>query len=201
MKSTLLTTLAVLALSAVPTVATAQVEQPSQITFQGTALISKDSSTSSTSHGASQSGGFLVGYSYQFSRWAGVEGNYGFSRNTQNYAGGFGSSSIRSDIHQATGAFVFHAPLRASNVRPYALGGGGALVFDPTGTASSGFARQTKGTFVYGGGLDVDVARNIGVRAEYRGLLFKTPDFSDPNLNLDKFSHIAQPSVGFFVRF
>ena len=198
MKKIVLTAIAALALST-PTFA--QEEQPSQITIQGTALITKDTNSPAVSHSATQSGGFLAGYSYQFTKWAGVEGNYGFTRNTQNYTGSAALSSIRADIHEVTGAFVLHIPLRFANVRPYGLGGGGALVFDPTESGSGSAVRETRGTFVYGGGLDVDLARNFGVRAEYRGLVYKTPDFSLSNLNVDKFSHVAQPSVGFFFRF
>jgi opacity protein-like surface antigen len=183
------------------TAAIAQVEQPSQVNFQGTALITKDSTTPSGSHRATESGGLLVGYSYQFNKWAGVEGNYGYSRNTQNYLGSFGQSSIRSDIHQVTGSFVFHIPARIRNVRPYALAGGGALVFDPVNNLQASVDRQTKGAFVYGGGFNFDVTRNFGVRTEYRGLVFKAPDFNVNGLNLDKVTHLAQPSVGFFVRF
>src|SRR5436190_21901818 len=113
------------------TTAMAQVEQPSQINIQGTALITKDSTTDSATHRATQSGGLLVGYSYQFNRWAGVEGNYGYSRNTQNYSGSIGQSSIRADIHEATGSFVAHIPVSIAHVRPYALAGAGALIFDP----------------------------------------------------------------------
>jgi len=69
------------------TAAMAQVEQPSQITVQGTALIAKDSTADSNelSRQETKSGGLLVGYSYQFNEWAGVEGNYGYTRNIQNY--------------------------------------------------------------------------------------------------------------------
>jgi opacity protein-like surface antigen len=82
------------------------------------------------------------------------------------------------------------------------LAGGGALVFDPVNNLqSSGIDRQTKGAFVYGGGLNFDVTRNFGIRTEYRGLVFKAPDFTVNALNLDKVTHLAQPSVGFFVRF
>jgi opacity protein-like surface antigen len=183
------------------TAAMAQVEQPSQVNFQGTALITKDSTTPSGSHRATESGGLLVGYSYQFNKWAGVEGNYGYTRNTQNYLGSFGQSSIRANTHEVTGSFVFHIPARIRNVRPYALAGGGALVFDPVNNQQANIDRQTKGTFVYGGGANFDVTRNFGIRAEYRGLVFKTPDFTVNALNLDKVTHLAQPSVGFFVRF
>ncbi len=180
----------------------AQAEQPSQVTFQGTALITRDSTSDSTTHGATRSGGLLVGYSYQFNNWAGAEGNYGYSRNTQNYFGSFGASSIRADIHELTGSFVLHIPVRVRNVRPYALAGGGALVFDPAGDPQPGGAgRQTKGAFVYGGGFNFDVTHNFGIRTEYRGLVYKTPDFTFNRLNLDRITHLAQPSAGFFFRF
>ena len=97
-----------------------------------------------------------------------------------------------------------HVPVNARGVRPYALAGAGALVFNPTDdarTINAGIDRQAKATFVYGGGVNFDVAHNFGVRAEYRGLVYKAPDFKLENLNLDKVTHLAQPSVGFFFRF
>jgi opacity protein-like surface antigen len=201
MKRTLLAAAAFLVFS---TAAFAQVEQPSQISIQGTALITKDTTSDSTStlNRATKSGGFLLGYQYQFNHWAGVEGNYGYTRNTQNYFGSFGQSAVEANTHELTGSFVFHIPLKAANVRPYALAGGGALIFDPTDKfLVGGVDRQTKGTFVYGGGFDVDVARNFGIRTEYRGLVYKTPDFKLNTLTLDKVTHLAQPSIGFYFRF
>jgi opacity protein-like surface antigen len=194
----------VVALLVFSTSAMAQVENPSQITVQGTALITKDSTSDSgsVSRQSSKSGGFLIGYSYQFNSWAGAEGNYGYTRNTQNYLGSIGQSSIQADMHELTGSFVAHIPVHVAGIRPYALAGAGALIFDPTDKfAVAGMGRQTKATFVYGGGIDFDVTRNFGVRAEYRGLVYKVPDFTLNNLNLDKVTHLAQPSVGFFFRF
>jgi outer membrane immunogenic protein len=199
MKKTIVASVTGLVLFA--TAAMAQVEQPSQITFQGTGLITKDSTNGSKSQEATRSGGFLVGYSYQFNNWAGVEGNYGWTRNTQNYFGSSGQSSVRSDIHEVTGSFVFHIPVRVANVRPYALAGGGALIFDPVNNFAGGIDLQTKGAFVYGGGVNFDVTRNFGVRAEYRGLVYKTPDFTSSALTLDKVTHLAQPSVRVYFRF
>src|SRR5438128_8190627 len=183
------------------TTAMAQVEQPSQINIQGTALITKDSTTDSATHGATQSGGLLVGYLYRFNRWAGVEGNYGYTRNTQNYIG-LTRSSLEADFHEITGAFVAHFPLNVSKVRPYALAGTGALVFEPTDKfVVTGAGRQTKAAFLYGGGVDFDIAHNFGVRAEYRGLVYKVPDFTLDSLSLDKVTHLTQPSVRFNFRF
>ena len=184
------------------TTALAQVEQPSQVSIQGTGLFTKSSNDQTPSHEATKSGGFLVGYSYQFSRLFGAEANYGWTRNTQNYVTLGGTPSLQADFHEITGALVAHIPTNARHVRPYVLGGGGAVVFDPTDRfIVSGAERQTRGAFVYGGGANFDVAKNFGVRAEYRGLVYKVPDFKLNTLNLDKFTHLAQPSVGFYFRF
>jgi len=184
--------------------AMAQEEQHSQISIQGTALVTKDTNSGPLSQRTTKSGGFLVGYAYQFNRWAAVEGNYGYTQNTSYTAGSIGQSSIRSDFHEITGAFVAHIPVNFHGLRPYALGGAGALVFNPTSDAkrnNPGIDRQTKAAFVYGGGVNFDVTRLIGVRAAYRGFVYKAPDFTLDTLNLDKVTHLAQPSVGIYFRF
>ncbi len=201
LKKTLGSIAVIAAIAVSTTAAFAQVEQPSQVTIQGTGLFTKSSNDQIPSNKATDSGGFLVGYSYQFSRWLGAEGNYGYSRNNQNFVTLSGPAGLQTNFHEVTGALVAHIP-STRGVRPYVLGGGGALVFDPTDKfVITGAERQTRGTFVYGGGANFDITHSFGVRGEYRGLIYKVPDFSVQSLNLDKFTHLAQPSVGFFFRF
>lgn len=177
----------------------------SQINLQATGVVIKDTDGGGLRQEATKSGGLLVGYSYQFHRWAGVEGNYGYTRNTQNYFASprqGGQTGVQSDIHQFTGAFVLHVPVEAPVVKPYALAGAGALVFEPTDSVRvAATDQQTRAAFVYGGGVNFDIARNFGIRAEYRGLVYKAPDFKVGTLDLDKITHLAQPSVGVFFRF
>lgn len=192
----------IVTVAALTTTAFAQVEVPSQITFQGTGLITKSSTADGRSNDVTKTGGLLLGHSYQFSRWFGAEANYGYTRNTQNYTALAGQSSLETDFHEVTGALIAHLPVNARHIRPYALAGAGALVFNPTDRyIIAGSERQTRGTFVYGGGANIDITNNFGVRAEYRGLVYKIPDFGVNNFNLDKFTHLAQPSVGFYFRF
>ena len=192
----------IVAVAASAAAALAQVEIPSQISIQGTGLITKSSNDQIPSNEVTKSGGFLVGYSYQFNRGLGVEGNYGYTRNAHNYGLSAGPSSLQADFHEVTGALVGYLPTRVRYFRPYALAGGGALVFDPTDKfVVAGRERQTRGTFVYGGGANFDITNNFGIRAEYRGLVYKVPDFGLTPFDLDKFTHLAQPSVGFFFRF
>ena len=189
-------------IAALGTSAYAQVEQPSQITVQGTALIGKSTDGNGSTYDTTKSGGFLLGYSYQFSSWAGVEGNYGYTRNTQNYFGLSRTSLLEANVHEVTGSFVAHIPTNVHGIRPYALAGAGALIFDPTTKyVVAGSQSQTKAAFVYGAGINFDVVKNFGIRAEYRGLVYKAPDFTLDSLNIDKITDLAQLSVGFFFKF
>jgi len=89
-------------------------------------------------------------------------------------------------------------------LQPYALAGAGALVFDPTGNFGGSFAgatTETRATFVYGVGAQYAVSRHLSLRAEYRGLVYKAPDFNLAGLNTDSWTQIAQPSAGIVFRF
>jgi opacity protein-like surface antigen len=181
----------------------------SEVSIQGTANIPKNSDNIDIPHEATKSGGFLIGYRYHLNSWFAVQGDYGYTRNTQKYFDPFfGETDIQANMHQLTGEAVITAPSR-SRVRPYALAGVGALFFRPTNSLTNLFVgvgnntgnNQTKPAFVYGGGVDFDISRYLAFRAEYRGLVYKIPDFQLPGLSSDNFTHLAQPSVGLVWRF
>jgi opacity protein-like surface antigen len=181
----------------------------SEFSVQGTANLPKNSTNIDIPHDATKSGGFLIGYRYHLSSWFGLQGDYGYTRDTQKYFDPFfGETDIQANIHQLTGEAVISAP-SSSRVRPYGLAGIGGLFFRPTNSLNNNFIgvgqgsgnNQTKPAFVYGGGVDFDITRYMAFRAEYRGLLFKIPDFQLPGLASDNFTHIAQPSVGLVWRF
>lgn len=184
-------------------------DQRSEVSIQGTANVTKDSDNLDIPHEATKSGGFLVGYRYHLNPWFAIQGDYGYTRNTQKYFDPvFGLTAIQANVQQLTGEAVITAPSR-SRVRPYALAGIGGLFFRPTNSLNNSFVgvgnntgnNQTKAAFVYGGGVDFDIARNVAFRAEYRGLIYKIPDFQIPGLASDAFTHTAQPSVGLVWRF
>jgi opacity protein-like surface antigen len=119
------------------------------------------------------------------------------------YTTGLASARIQSNVHEITGAAVATVPY-FGRLRPFVLGGGGVLVFDPTGNdgaTSFGASTQTRGTFLYGAGADYFLTNHWGLRAEYQGLFYKVPDFNVPGLNPDSWTHVAQPSAGIVFRF
>ena len=180
-------------------------EGRSEISVQGTGFFTKDSTGRDTLQRSTNNGGFLAGYRYHFNRWLAAEGVYGYGRNTTQFFAPSGLSRIQSDIHQATGGFVFTMPTPARfKVHPYLLAEGGALVFNPTGNGfdtAAGAQRQTEGVFVYGGGADFPILKHVSLRTEYRGLVYSAPDFGLSSLNTNTVKHTAQPSAGLVFRF
>lgn len=174
----------------------------SEVSIEGTGFITHDSSGNGVLDRATNTGGLLVGYRYNLHSWFAVEANYGYDRNTQMYFGNT-LARVQSDIHQFTGSVVVKLPW-LGRFQPYALAGGGALVFEPTGNANGVFAganQQTRGTFLYGLGADYVLARHLSLRAEYRGLVYKAPDFNLSKLNTGSWTNLSQPSAGIVFRF
>jgi len=181
--------------------ATAQ-EARSEISVQGTGFFTKDSQGNGVQDHVTNAGGFLLGYRYNINRWLAAEADYGYDRNTQTYFGS-GLGRVQSNVHQATGEAVVKLP-SVLRLQPYALAGGGALMFDPTGNAGGSFSGATfeaKGAFVYGAGADYAFTKHLSLRAEYRGYVYKAPDFNLASLNTNAWTHTAQPSAGFVFRF
>ena len=180
-------------------------ESRSEISLQGTGFFTKDTTGQGTTERSTNTGGLLIGYRYHFNRWLAAEAVYGYDRNTQQYFTPTEFSRIQANVHQATGGFVFRLPAPARfRISPYVLGEGGALVFDPTGNPFGtipGAQRQATGVFVYGGGADFPVVKHVSLRAEYRGLVYRTPDFGLTALNTNTTTHTAQPSAGIVFRF
>jgi opacity protein-like surface antigen len=183
--------------------ATAQ-ESRSEISVQGTGFFTQDTSGQGVSRTTTDTGGFLVGYRYHINRWLAAEANYGFDRDTQRYFSTGGLSRVQSDVHTATAAAIINLPFRIARLNPYVLGGGGSLVFHPTGNAGgfvTGADTQAKGAFLYGAGVNYTLSKHWSVRAEYRGYVYKDPDFGVRALNTDSWTHTAQPSAGIVFRF
>ncbi len=175
----------------------AQVEDAGR---QDVAVQAFGSFVTSTTHkgvdnSATNSGGVLASYRFFFSKHHGVEADYGYTRNTQTYSAVTG---VKTDSHEISGAYVFRMPL--GKVSPFALVGAGALVFNPKDHA--GASRQTRAAFVYGAGADLNLTHRLFMRAEYRGLISKSPTYDLRALyGLDRVSHRAEPSIGFGYRF
>ncbi len=158
----------------------------------------KSTTSDGIQNSATNSGGVLGSYRYFFNKHMGVEGNYGYALNTQNFQAQAGALGVKSYSHEFSGAYVFRMPMK--RFTPFVSAGAGALVFDPKDFA--GADSQTRATFVYGGGADFNVSHHVFLRAEYRGFVYNSPTYNLAPLNgTDRITHRAEPSIGFGYRF
>jgi len=186
-------------------VAASAQENRSEISLQGGGLFTKSTTGNGTSYSTTESGGVLGTYRYHLNGWISVEGAYGYSVNTQKYSLSSGAFRIQSGIHDFTGSLVLNLPSHHhSRINPYLLAGGGALRFAPTNdqfNTLSGAQGQTRGAFVYGAGMNYAIYKGLSLRAEYRGLVYSTPDFGFGALATNAVTHTAVPTVGLSFRF
>src|SRR5438094_188523 len=119
----------------------------SDATVQAFGSFVKTTTDNGVQQGATNSGGVLASYRFFFSDSHGVEVNYGYSLNTQNYGLAGGRFGVRSNQHEVTAAYVYRHNLR--HFAPFVETGVGGLVFDPTDAPAA--STQARAAFVYGG--------------------------------------------------
>ncbi len=175
-----------------------QEEYRSEVTAQGMGSFVKETTDSGVKQTTTKTGGFLGGYRYYFTRHLGAEINYGYSLNTQKYAFSTGITGIKSYSHETTGAIVYRMPFKHWSV--FGLAGAGAIVFNPKDMHNVDY--QARAAFVYGGGADYNLTHRLFLRAEYRGLIYKSPTYEMAALSgIDRTTHRAEPSMGIGFRF
>jgi len=177
-------------------------ETRNEVTVQGSGFFQKQTTSGGITNYSTNSGGAMAGYRFNLKNWFAVEGDYDFFRNHETYSSSAGTTFVPINVHALTGMAVvklpsFKAPA-ARRVSPFVLAGGGAMFFNPR---KGSLNEQTRAAFVYGGGVDVAVSRHFLVRAQYRGFLYRTPDFGQSSLKLDKYTHAAVPSGGLVFTF
>ena len=146
-----------------------------------------------TTQGTSASAGVLGVVHQQFRPWLGYNANFGYSRFTENYSMGassiptapihpvglFSQGSIGTNMYELSVASVVQGP-HTKRFSTFAQLGGGVLSFLPTqrpGPTSVDF----RALMVFGTGVNYKLSQRLGVRAEYRGLFYKSPDFQAQN--------------------
>jgi hypothetical protein len=137
----------------------------------------------------------------------GWEATYAYNRANQVYffnppppcpAPGCTPAAISANAHEITGDWV--PSVRIGSVRPFAVLGIGALLNEPAGSQSN-TTSSNKVVYVYGAGLDWGLIPHIGLRFQYRGNLYKTPDVTTLYTSTNAFTHTAEPVVGAYFKF
>jgi opacity protein-like surface antigen len=180
----------------------------SDVSISITGVFSTQSQGNNVTQNPSNSLGGLATYRFRINNLSSVEASYGLTRNSQYYAVGSVITgeptffAIQTNISEATADYVF-TPWRSGRLSPFLLAGAGALIFNPTGNSfgTSGAATEVKGAFAYGAGADYRLLRNLALRLQYRGLVYRAPDFYVSGLTTGAYGNLAEPSVGLVFRF
>ena len=175
-------------------------ENKYEMTVQGSGFFPKQTTKNGITSKPTSSGGVMAGFRVNLNRRLAVEGDYDYGRNSEKFLLANSTTRIPVNVHSLTATGIVKLPT-LRDFRPFALAGGGMMVVDPR--RSSNTNSQTRGTFVYGGGFDMPlpIAKRVAFRAQYRGFVYKTPDFDASKLKTDKFTHAAVPSAGLVFSF
>jgi len=175
----------------------------------GAAAVSSKSSTSSSgsltlkpTNSAEEFGGVR----WRLNHWHALELNIGHIMNSQVYTVAPNTFRVSTGITEFSGAYVL-SPMRTAHWEPFLFGGAGALRFSPGTTFINGLqapfpvTQQTGLAFLYGAGTDYNFWKFLGVRLQYRGLIYKAPKFGQPNLATHAKGHLAEPAIGLVIKF
>jgi outer membrane immunogenic protein len=164
-----------------------------------------------TIHGATQVDqsstgalGLLLSYRYMVTPRSALELNYSFMQNSQkfndhNY---ILTGRVHSRMQEVTAAYVYS--LNFKRFSPFGEVGVGTLIFTPVLDAGTNelYTKSTKGIGgVFGGGLAYELSPSFDIRAEYRGLLVKTPNFGLTTLSTNRYEILSMPTIGVAYHF
>lgn len=149
--------------------------------------------------------GLLASYRYMLTPRSALELNYGYGQNTQKYTVyGKAQGGIHTLQQEFSGAYVFNLNYR--NFNPFAEAGVGAVIFHPlldAGTQQFDAKQNTNIGGLFGAGVAYEISPSFDIRAEYRGFVLKTPDFSLPGdiFKTNRYEVISSPSIGIAYHF
>jgi opacity protein-like surface antigen len=178
------------------------------VSFSWGAVFNKTSTSASNgvSVAPTNSGLILGSFRVRFNRMSGIEVNGGRTDNSQIFILGTNDYRAQTSVTEFTGAYVL-SPFHFEKIEPFLLAGGGALRFYPSNQYINGnpsffsATQQTSMAFLYGGGVDYRVWKRIGLRLQYRGLVYKEPTFHVTQFFTGVKGHMAEPSIGIVLNF
>ena len=86
------------------------------------------------------------------------------------------------------------------SLRPFAAGGVGFLIDEP-GRTTYGVVDVVRPSWLYGGGVDWKFMSHLGIRLQYRGLIYKVPNLSTLFPAQGVYTQSREPMGGIFYSF
>ena len=154
--------------------------------------------------------GGLVSYRFMLTPNSAVEANYGITyQNTFRFVvGNTNVVKVLTRTQEMSGAYVRTFTFRKFN--PFVEAGPTGLIFLPirnSGTTSIDAKQQTEIGGMYGAGIAYEISPGFDIRAEYRGLVTKVPNFGQANsvngynFTTNRWFNMFEPTVGVAYHF
>ena len=168
----------------------------------GTAIVNARPTAVNLSPG--QTAGAVVTLRYVVSPLLGFEGNYGYARYTDTFTP-FGTQAtvgVQQNASEYTLGYVAHTRKQYFGLTPFASAGLGTIAFRPTPGGGEGLPKQARAAYYFSIGAETTVlSPHFGIRAQYRQVFFKAPDFETNYLTIQQHTTTYEPGFGFFLRF
>ena len=180
-------------------------ESRQDISVSGTAIIPPFASGNAVQlHATVGYAGALVSYRYLLTPHGGLELNYQYNQNIQHFIIPSGSYSIHDRFMELSGAYVYSFNFK--NFNPFIEGGPSGFIFSPIDDAKTdtfGISRNTNVGAFYGAGIAYEISPSFDIRAEYRGLVMKTPTFNyqSNDFRTNVYYNIYDPVIGIAYHF
>lgn len=194
------------------------------VSFNAAGVFTKQTSGNGITQEATDGGGGFGTIRARFKPKHSFVFNYGRYKNSQIYQF-IDNFHILSNISEYSFGYMF-TPFQKGRFEPFLLAGVGPIRFSPRSTwvffppLTGGIpnniqinlhaSKQTEIGYFYGLGVDYRIPHlsRFALRLQYRGVLYKEPDFnidanhgSDISFFTGAHGHMAEPSVGLVFRF
>jgi outer membrane immunogenic protein len=194
----------VLLLLLLPLVAVAGFAQESRqdISVSGSALIPPYIAGNGAQLHATVGFGGLVSYRYLLTPRSGLELNYQYGQEVQHFTNPTNNNIIHDRFMEVSGAYVYSFNFR--NWNPFVEAGVGGFIYRPIDdqkTNLQGLSGSTNVGGLYGAGIAYEISPSFDIRAEYRGLIYKTPNFGVTNFRTNRYYNVSDPVIGIAYHF
>jgi len=176
-------------------------ESRQDISISGTALIEPfiASQTDVQVH-STYAWGALASYRFMLTPSSALEGNYGITyQNTIKFVLPQFPNGVKVNTRTEEASAAYVRQFNYKKFNPFAEAGPAAFIFLPirnTGTESLDVKQQTSIGAIYGAGIAYEISPSFDIRAEYRGMVTKVPNFGDSTFSTNKWYNIYVPTIG-----
>lgn len=161
--------------------------------------MTSSASGNSISVKATHSAGAAAFLRHSYHWWLGYEAGYAVSRYTNYYSGQ--PLAVQTNMHEIAGSYYVHGP-SALGLQPFATVGGSAIFFSPSLNGGQNVPWQLRPGVNFGVGANLPLfTSHFGLRVQYRGVYYKTPDFGQAKYSTGAFRETSEPMAGLYLRF